>query len=359
MDQYREHQPGPGEQASPAQQPAPGPPPSSLPVTPPASPPPPRRTNWGLIIVLVVLGFVLAIGGLFMMMMVAFLGAFKGSPDLGLGARVGVITISGSISAGTEAGMWPFSEPRGSRAIMSYLRQAAEDDSIKAVVLRLNSAGGSGAASQAIFKEVQRVAERKPVVASMADVAASGAYWVASGADVVIANPATITGSIGVILETVTFYDFMDKYGLGSETITSGKYKDTGSPLRPMRPDERALLEEMLMDVYRQFVTDIASARSMDEDEIKQLADGRVYTGAQAVELGLVDELGNFYDAVDKAAELGKITGRPKLKQYGSESPLDRFFAGMAQAVAREMKPELMRELSGVLMTPDAQPECR
>ena len=313
----------------------------------------------GTPLIIVVLGFLLIGGGLFMLMMFAFLGMFKASPDLSGGPKVGVINISGSISAGTEGGMWPFAESRGSRATMSYLRQAAEDDSIKAVVLRINSPGGSGAAAQAIYSEVQRLSEKKPVVASMADVAASGAYWIASAADVIVANPATITGSIGVIFETLTFYDFIEKYGLGSETITSGKYKDTGSPLRPMRPDERVLLEEMLMDIYEQFVSDIAKARGMDEAAVRQLADGRVYTGAQALEVGLVDELGNFYDAADKAAQLGKIKGRPKLKEYGSRSPLSRFFDAMARAVAQQIKPDLVRELSGTLMVPVAQPECR
>ncbi len=226
-------------------------------------------------------------------------------------------------------------------------------------MLRINSPGGSGAAAQAIFKEVERLAERKPVVVSMAALAASRGYWVAAGADAILTHPATITGSIGVVMEAVNFYELMEKYGLGSETIVSGKYKDTGSPLRPMRPDERALLEEVLMDIYGQFVSDIASARGMDEADVKQLADGRVYTGAQAAEIGLVDELGNFYDAVDKAGELGKIVGQPNLKQYGGESPFSRLFASMARAVAQEIKPEIMRGLSGALTAPNAQPECR
>ena len=352
MDEYGSNQLGAEEQAADA----------GRPTVPPAGPPPTlqrRPTNWGLIIVLVVLVFLLIGGGLFMLMMFAFLGMFKASPDLSGGPKVGVINISGSISAGTEGGMWPFAEPRGSRGTMSYLRQAAEDDSIKAVVLRINSPGGSGAAAQAIYSEVQRLSEKKPVVVSMADVAASGGYWIASGADVIMANPATITGSIGVIFETLTFYDFIEKYGLGSETITSGEYKDTGSPLRPMRPDERVLLEEMLMDIYEQFVSDIAKARGMDEEAVKQLADGRVYTGAQALEVGLVDELGNFYDAVGKAGELGEIKGPPKLKDYGPRSPLSRFFGEMARAAAQQIKAELMRELSGTLTAPAAQPECR
>ncbi len=350
MDQYGNEQTGPEEQAS-------APPPS-----PPASPPPTpprRRTNWGLIVGLVMLFFLLVMGGLFITMMFALLGAVGASSDLSVGPRVGVINITGAISYAGEESIWPFSQPRGARAAMSHLRQAAEDDSVKAVVLRINSPGGSAAASQAVYKEVQRLSEKKPVVVSMADVAASGGYWIAASADVIVANPATITGSIGVIFETLTFYDLMDKYGLGSVTITSGEYKDTGSPLRPMRPDERALLKDMMMDIYEQFVAAIAEGRDMDEADVRRLADGRIYTGAQALDAGLVDQLGNFYDAVDKAAELGGITGRPKLKKYGAGSPFDRIFEGMAKAVAQELKPDLMGELSSILTAPGAKPEAR
>ncbi len=351
MNQYGNEQTGPEEQTSA--------PPPSRPVGPPPTPPPRRRTNWGLIIGLVVLFFLLIGGGLFMMMMFAFLGMFKASPDLSGGPKVGVINITGAISYAGEESIWPFSQPRGASAAMSHLRQAAEDDSVKAVVLRINSPGGSAAASQAVYKEVQRLSEKKPVVVSMADVAASGGYWIAAGGDVIVANPATITGSIGVIFETLTFHELMDRYGLGNVTITSGEYKDTGSPLRPMRPDERVLLKDMMMDIYEQFVTAIAEGRDMDEADVRHLADGRIYTGAQALDAGLVDQLGNFYDAVDKAAELGGITGRPKLKKYGAGSPFERIFEGMAKAVAQELKPDLMGELSSILTAPGAKPEAR
>jgi len=242
---------------------------------------------------------------------------------------------------------------------MSQLRQAAEDSSVKAVVLRINSPGGSAAASQAIYKEIQRLTEHKPVVVSMGDVAASGGYYVACPADAIFANPATITGSIGVIFETLNFYEFMEKYGLESETIKSGKYKDTGSPFRPMRPDERKLLKETLMGVYDQFVRDVAQARGMDETQVETLADGRIYTGEQALEAGLIDELGNFYDAVDEAAKRGRIEGRPKLKQFGTGSRWSRFFDAMVRAVARQVKPELVSELSRSLTTPQPQPQYR
>jgi len=325
----------------------------------PASGPPRRRTNWALIIGIALVVFVVVSGGFFLAIMAAFFGAMGVTADLSTGPQVGVITISGAISAGDDAGAWPFGGPRGARATMSQLRQAADDGAVKAVVLRINSPGGSAAASQAIYKEIQRLAECKPVVVSMADVAASGGYYVACPADVIFANPATITGSIGVIFETLNFYEFMEKYGLGSETIKSGKYKDTGSPFRPMRPDERALLKETLMGVYDQFVRDVAQARGMDEANVKKLADGRIYTGEQALAAGLIDELGNFYDAVDEAAKQGGIEGRPKLKQFGAGSPWSGFFGTLAQALAHEMKPKLMQQLSHSLTTPQPQPQYR
>jgi len=190
-------------------------------------------------------------------------------------------------------------------------------------------------------------------------VAASGGYYVACPADVIFANPATITGSIGVIFETLNFYELMQKYGLQSEVIKSGKYKDTGSPVRPMRPDERELLQKMLMGVYDQFVHDVAQARGMDEAKVKKLADGRIYTGEQALAAGLIDRLGNFYDAVDEAAKLGGIKGRPKLKQLEAGSPWSRFFSAMTQTVANQIKSDLMSELSHSLTTSQPQPQYR
>ncbi len=324
-----------------------------------SSGPPQRRTNWALIIGITLVVLMVIAGGFLLAAIFAFFGAMGLTADLSTGPQVGVVTISGPISAGDSLGSWPFGGPRGARATMSQLRQAAEDSSVKAVVVRINSPGGSAAASQAIYKEIQRLAERKPVVVSMGDVAASGGYYVACPADVIFANPATITGSIGVIFETLNFYEFMEKYGLETETIKSGRYKDTGSPFRPMRSDERELLEEMLMGVYNQFVRDVAQARGMDEAKVKQLADGRIYTGEQALAAGLIDQLGNFYDAVDEAAKRGGIKGRPKLKQFGAGSPWRSFFDAMAQAIIRQMKPDLMEQLSHSLITPQPQPQYR
>ena len=160
-------------------------------------------------------------------------------------------------------------------------------------------------------------------------------------------------------MEALTFYELMDKYGLGSITIVSGKYKDTGSPFRPMRPDERKLLEDMLNDIYKQFVADVATAREMDVAEVKKLADGRIYTGAQAKELGLVDELGNFHDAVKIAAQKGGIPGKPSLKEYGRGSPWEALFSETAAAIIRQIQSSRWQQASELLLHPSPQPQLR
>jgi len=332
-------------------------PPPGAPQPPPTQPPAPRGPRWGLIIGIIVV-VLLFFGGLLVLGLIGLVSSFGRPAEFSLGAKVGVVTISGPISA-DSGGSWLMGGPRGSRAIMAHLRAAADDGNVKAVVLRINSPGGSAAASQAMYTEVLRLAEKKPVVVSMADVAASGGYYIASAADVIVANPATITGSIGVIMETLTFYELMEKYGLGSMTITSGKYKDTGSPFRPMRPDERKLLEEMLNDVYEQFVSDVATARDMDIAAVKKLADGRIYTGAQGKEAGLVDELGNFHDAVQIAARKGGIPGKPALKEYGRASPLETLFGGAAAAIVREIRASAWQQSSELLLHPSPQPRLR
>lgn len=348
MDEFSSDQPiYPTEQTPPTGAPQP---------PPPIQPPPPRRPRWGLIVGIIVV-VLLFFGGLFVLGLIGLVSSFGRPADFSLGPKVGVITISGPISA-ESGGSWLFGGPRGSRAIMAQLRAAADDDNVKAVVVRINSPGGSAAASQAIYTEVTRLTEKKPVVVSMADVAASGGYYIASAADVIVANPATITGSIGVIMETLTFYELMEKYGLGSITIASGKYKDTGSPFRPMRPDERKLLEEMLNDIYEQFVSDVAVARDMDIAAVKKLADGRIYTGVQAKEAGLVDELGNFHDAVQIAARKGEVPGKPTLKEYGRGSPWEALLSGAVAAIIREIQTTAWQQADELLM-PTPAPQLR
>ncbi len=222
-------------------------------------------------------------------------------------AAVGVINISGTIVTGAGSGGL-FSTVAGSDDIMAQLRHAAENQSIKAVVLRLDTPGGTAAAAQEISLEVDRLrASGKKVVVSMGDVAASGGYWIASRCDRIVANPGTITGSIGVIMETTDMQGLYEKIGLDPTVFKSGPHKDMGSPARDITTDEQVIFQSMVDDIYRQFVNTVSQGRGMDREQVIELADGRVFTGSQALENGLVDELGNFYDAVGVASRMAGL----------------------------------------------------
>jgi protease-4 len=214
----------------------------------------------------------------------------------------------------------------GSDAVISQLRQAKEDPDVAAVVLRINSPGGTAAGSQEVYNEVLRIKESgKPVVASFADTAASGGYLVACGADEIVANPASITGSIGVIIEVTNFVELYDKLGIGTDTIKSGEHKDMGSVNRPLDESEREIMQSMVDDIYAQFVDIVAEGRGLSVERVRELADGRIYTGRQALELGLVDRLGDQVDAIDAAAALAGIDSSPRIKEYGVRSPFSLF----------------------------------
>lgn len=286
---------------------------------PPGGGQPPRRRSAAttVVVVIVVLMLLGAVSILGLGLMVSVLGESDGGGLASTGDRVGVIAVNGVIMSGGR-GSTLFGGVDGSLAVMDDLRSAAKDASVKAVVLHINSPGGSAAASHAIFTEVKALAEKKPVVACMEDVAASGGYYVACGADRIVASGSTMTGSIGVIMSGVSYHELMEKVGLESQTLTSGRYKDTGSPLRSMRPDERALLQSMVQDVYEQFVDAVVAGRpNLTREKVRRLADGRILTGRQAQKAGLVDELGTYYDALGIAAKEGGIEGEPKVKTFG------------------------------------------
>lgn len=193
------------------------------------------------------------------------------------------------------------------------IKEYGQDDSIKAIVLRVESPGGAVAPSQELYNEVSRAGEIKSVVVSMGSVAASGGYYISAPAEIIIANPGTLTGSIGVIMEIPNVEGLMDKVGLRTEVIKSGKHKDMASSLRKMRPEDRKLLQGIIDDVYMQFVEDVAASRGMELERVIELADGRIYTGKQALDAGLVDELGGLEDAIRRTAEIAGIDGEPKV----------------------------------------------
>lgn len=230
--------------------------------------------------------------------------------------------------------------------IIRQLRKYRKRGSVKAIVLRLNSPGGAVVPSHEIYEEVRRTRKHgKPVIASMGSVAASGAYYIACAADIIVANPGSVTGSIGVISEFTNIKPLLDKIGIGHSTITSGKFKDTGSPIRPMRPEEREYLQRTIDDIYGQFVDVVIRGRNMDADSVRQLADGRIFTGRQAMKSGLVDTLGTLYTAIRIAGNLGKIKGEPRvMREKERESLLDMFVGARASRSLERLGSSLQHE---------------
>jgi protease-4 len=201
-----------------------------------------------------------------------------------------------------------------SESIVRQLKKYRENKSVKAIVLRLNSPGGDAVAGQEIYEAVRKTCEDgTPVVVSMGSVAASAAYYIAVGADVIVANPATITGSIGVIMQFLHYGELMKKIGVDESTFKSGKFKDAGSPFRKPTPEEQQYFTEVVRDVYNQFVDVVVRERNLDRKHVVSFADGKIFTGRVAYEQGFIDTLGTYEDAIAIAAKLGGITGKPSI----------------------------------------------
>jgi protease-4 len=201
-----------------------------------------------------------------------------------------------------------------SRKITRQFKRYGDNKSIKAIVFRIDSPGGGVAVAQEIYNSVRRIRDKgKPVVASLGSVAASGGYYVACGTDTIMANPGTTTGSIGVIAEFLNTKELFGKLGIKFEIVKSGKFKDTGSPHRELTPADKQYLQSIVSDVHKQFVDVVVRERNLSKEKVLKLSDGRVFTGNQAIELGLVDLAGDYEDAIQLAAKLGDIKGEPTL----------------------------------------------
>jgi len=187
------------------------------------------------------------------------------------------------------------------------IKEMNQKNSIKAIVVRIDSPGGSVGASQEIFEELKKTKRKKPVVVSMGNVAASGGLYVALGGNKIFASPGTITGSIGVVLEIPNIEKLLEKIGVETETIKSGTYKDTGSIYRPLTSEEKKYLTEKVKIVHDQFIKAISEERKIPIEKVRNFADGRIFTGEEALSLGLIDKVGNFWDAVEEAKKLAKI----------------------------------------------------
>ena len=242
-----------------------------------------------------------------------FIGLLTGSlggTSYALGDSVYEIRLEGVISAEKYSGLFGVVTVTPEK-IISQLDEAEKNPNVKAILIRVNSPGGSAAASQEIYEELKKV--EKPVVVSVSEVCASGAYYVASAADRIIANKSSSVGSIGVIMQIPNFEDLYEKLGIKYTTIKQGKFKDVGSPDRPITEEEVRLLEAQLKEIYGQFIADVAEGRNMDISEVEELATGWVFLGTEALELGLIDGIGTYKDAINIAAELGGIKGEPNV----------------------------------------------
>ncbi|MGM0471077.1 MAG: signal peptide peptidase SppA [Bacillota bacterium] len=248
--------------------------------------------------------------------------------------NIAVINVSGAITAGSSQQGFVGQSSASSTDIIKQIKQAKENDKVQALLLRINSPGGSSAASDEIYRELKKFKEsEKPLVVSMADIAASGGYYISAIADQIFANPSTITGSIGVVMQFKNLQELYNKLGVDTITFKSGSYKDTGNPNRKLTNKEKEMLEEMVDSVYQEFLTAVVEGRDMSKNKVEQLADGRIYTGRQAKKLGLVDQLGTFYDAVTSAAKLANIDQDANLIYYNRPSPLEKMLGSVNKLV--------------------------
>lgn len=246
--------------------------------------------------------------------------SFQNSSRSKSSADVALIDIYGGISDSTSTG--PFGSTAGASAntLMDAIREARKDK-VKAILLRINSPGGTAAAAQSVYHELMRTRTETgiKIVASLGDVAASGGYYIASAANHIVANPSTLTGSIGVIIQTQNVSLFLNKLGVQSGSVQSGRFKDILSPFRSATDEDRKIIQGIVSESYEQFLSAIVAGRKISLAELRPLADGRIYTGTQAKAVKLVDSLGNYQDAVNKTAELIALKGEPNIRNYTSK----------------------------------------
>jgi len=317
---------------------------------PPSSSPTPRAENptfWRMFVVMFT-GFalpVLACYGLIIVSALALqiLSAGSGTSSFDFpasssasGPAVAIIRVEGVIASG-ESDPFNTGATAGTKTILKNIEKAKDDDDVKAILLAVNSPGGGVVASDVIYHALRGAG--KPIVVVMGDLAASGGYYISMAADWIIANPHSLTGSIGVISEFPSAEGLLDKVGVEFVVITSGPRKDFGSPYREMTEAERQYWQKTIDEIYESFVQIVAEGRGLTVEAVRPLADGGVYTGRQALELKLVDQLGYEEDAVNKAAELGGISGEPRIIEYRERPAL---FELLSQSAAqRSLLPSL------------------
>jgi protease-4 len=273
--------------------------------------PPRRRSRFRIVMWVVLAGLVL----------VFLINTIFPDLDLSSEERIAVIRVEGVILDAQQT--------------ISELKRYGENPLVKAIVIRIDSPGGGVVPSQEIHDAVKRIRDKhnKLVIASMGTVAASGGYYIAAATDRIVANPGTLTGSIGVIMELANVEGLMKKIGVESVVIKSGDHKDLGSPFRAMNGEDRRILQNVMDDVHSQFIEAVAAGRALDIKEVRAVADGRIFTGRQAKTAKLVDELGDLNDAIKLAAEMGGIEGEPRVveprKRFSIRDLIEGRFGGI------------------------------
>jgi protease-4 len=281
-----------------------------------------RKGLWGL---LLLFGFLASIFFLCVLLVASTAGG--NLPLTGVG--LGVVEVTGPIT--------------DSREVLEQLQEFEDNDNIKGVLLRIDSPGGAVAPSQEMYGAVLRLKKKKKVVVSMGNLAASGGYYIACAGDRIFANPGTVTGSIGVITQLTNFSELADLAKVDVVTVKSGRYKDMGNPFRPFEEDDRQVFQDMVLNIYEQFIRDVAKSRNMKLERVREIADGRVYTGEQAKELGLVDELGGIQEAAEYLNKEAGLEGRPQLIYPPKEE--DELFQKLLQGSARSVTRGVMQSV--------------
>jgi protease-4 len=278
----------------------------------------------------ILLGLVAIIGLLaFFFVLLFVIGQYvsgSGSRKFSFGDKIAVVEIRGLITQ--------------SQGIIEELHQFNDDEGVKAIILRIDSPGGGVGPSQEIYREVLKIKsnKKKKVITSMGSVAASGGYYIASASDLIVANPGTITGSIGVLMEFTNIEELFRKIGIKGVVLKSGEHKDIGSPFREMTPEEKRLIQSVIDNVHQQFIQAVADGRKIDRLKVAQVADGRILTGEQAKQLGLVDQLGNLQDAIDTAAKMVGIEGKPVVLYPKKKfSLLELLVEGITEAILKTL----------------------
>lgn len=275
--------------------------------------------------ILVGLGIIVALMVLFFSILFVIGKTAVGPRRFAFGDKIAIVEIKGVI---TE-----------SSGVIEEIHQHVDDVNVKAIILRIDSPGGGVGPSQEIHREILKIKKTKKVVTSMGSVAASGGYYIACASDLIFANPGTITGSIGVLMEFTNIEELFKKIGIRGVVLKSGEHKDIGSPFREMTFEEKKIMQEVIDNVHQQFIKAVAESRRLDQAKVVEIADGRIFTGEQAKQLGLVDQIGNLQDSIDTAAKMVGIEGRPHILYPKKKiSILDFILRGITSIILETLK---------------------